>query len=50
MQITKNSMETATGPSEWFTGTVYIDAVAEPADPSRVAAASVHFTPSARTA
>lgn len=23
MQITRNSIETATGPSEWFTGTVY---------------------------
>ena len=50
MQITRNTTETATGPSDWFTGTVYIDAVAAPADPSRVQAASVHFTPGARTA
>ena len=50
MKITRNSLDSGRGPSEWFTGTVYIDAVAEPADPSRVAAASVHFTPSARTA
>jgi hypothetical protein len=28
MQITKNSIETASGPTEWLTGTVYIDAVA----------------------
>ena len=50
MQITKNSLETATGPSEWFTGTVYIDALAAASPPSRLQAASVHFTPGARTA
>ena len=50
MQITKNSLETTPGPSEWFTGTVYIDTVATPSEPSRVAASSVHFTPGARTA
>jgi quercetin dioxygenase-like cupin family protein len=50
MQITKNSIETASGPSEWFTGAVFIDAVAAPAETSRVQAASVRFTPGARTA
>jgi len=50
MQITRNSTETQAGPSEWFTGSVYIDAVAAPAGTSRAAAASVHFTPGARTA
>ena len=50
MQITKNSLDTATGPSAWFTGTVYIDAIAAPSEPSRLQAASVHFTPGARTA
>jgi quercetin dioxygenase-like cupin family protein len=50
MQITKGSIETVTGPSDWFTGTVYIDAVAAPSEPSRLAAGSVHFTPGARTA
>lgn len=25
MQITRNTVETATGPNEWFTGAVYID-------------------------
>ena len=39
MQITRNSGETATGPSDWFTGTVYIDTVAEPAAASRHCAA-----------
>jgi quercetin dioxygenase-like cupin family protein len=50
MQITRNSTETAVGPSDWFTGTVYIDTVATPAEPSRLNAANVHFTPGARTA
>ena len=50
MQITRNGIETMTGPSEWFTGTVYLDAVAAPSEASRVQATSVHFTPGARTA
>src|SRR5437588_7151203 len=50
MQITRSSIDTAAGPSEWFTGTVYIDAVATPSDQSRLSASSVHFTPGARTA
>ena len=41
---------TAAGPSEWFTGAVYLDAVATPSDASRLSASSVHFTPGARTA
>ena len=27
MQITRNTIETTTGPSEWFTGAVYVDTV-----------------------
>jgi len=50
MQITRNSIETARGPSDWFTGTVYIDPVAAPSDDSRVSVSNVHFTPGARTA
>jgi quercetin dioxygenase-like cupin family protein len=50
MQITRNSIQTAAGPSEWFTGAVYIDTVAAPSEGSRLSASSVHFTPSARTA
>jgi quercetin dioxygenase-like cupin family protein len=50
MQITRSSIDTLPGPAEWFTGAVYIDAVAAPAGQSRVNAASVHFTPGARTA
>jgi quercetin dioxygenase-like cupin family protein len=50
MQITKNGIDTARGPSDWFTGAVYVDTVAIPSSTSRVSASSVHFTPSARTA
>jgi quercetin dioxygenase-like cupin family protein len=50
VQITRSSIQTAKGPADWFTGDVYIDAVASPSDPSTIAAASVHFTPGARTA
>jgi quercetin dioxygenase-like cupin family protein len=49
MQITRNNVETASGPSEWFTGAVYLDAVTVPSDGSRLSATSVHFTPGART-
>jgi quercetin dioxygenase-like cupin family protein len=50
MQITRNSIETASGPSDWFTGQVFIDTVAAPTGGSRLSASSVHFTPGARTA
>ena len=50
MQITRNSVETMPGPSHWFTGDVYIDAVAAAPEPSRLQASSVHFTPGTRTA
>ena len=50
MKITRNGVETARGPSDWFTGAVYIDSVAAPSGASRVSASSVHFTPGARTA
>jgi quercetin dioxygenase-like cupin family protein len=50
MQITRNSLETNVGPSDWFTGTVYVDPVATASAPSRLTASSVHFTPGARTA
>ena len=50
MQIMRNSIDTTRGPAEWFTGNVYIDPVATASEPSRLQAASVHFTPGARTA
>jgi quercetin dioxygenase-like cupin family protein len=50
MQITRNTIETMAGPSEWFTGAVYVDTVAAPSNGSRLSASSVHFSPGARTA
>jgi len=47
MEITRNTAETARGPADWFTGTVFIDTIAA-APP--LGAAAVHFTPGARTA
>jgi quercetin dioxygenase-like cupin family protein len=50
MKITRGSTPTGRGPADWFTGEVFIDIVAEPSEPYRIAAANVHFTPAARTA
>lgn len=50
MEITKSTSETGRGPSEWFTGDVYLDTVAAPSGDFRISAALVHFTPGARTA
>jgi quercetin dioxygenase-like cupin family protein len=44
------STPSAKGPAEYFTGTVRIDHLLQPADPARVAGASVTFEPGARTA
>ena len=49
MQITRSSADTIKGPADWFTGDVYIDAVAAAPAPSRVSANLVHFMPGART-
>ena len=49
MQVTRNRVATQAGPSEWFTGAVFVDAVAAPSAGSHVSASSVHFTPGART-
>jgi quercetin dioxygenase-like cupin family protein len=48
--MTPNSLDTNAGPSDWFTGSVYIDTVATASGRSRLTASSVHFAPSARTA
>lgn len=50
MRITRNVSDTTPGPSDWFTGVVYLDPVAAPSDGSRISASNVHFTPGARTA
>jgi quercetin dioxygenase-like cupin family protein len=47
MKITRNQVDTFRGPAEWFTGTVFVDAVA---DAGPLGAVAVHFAPGARTA
>lgn len=49
MQIT-GSGETTPGPEDWPTGTVSVDTIAAAFGLSRLGAASVQFTPGARTA
>lgn len=41
---------TLIGPAEWFTGTVYLDEIAETVAPSYLRVHAVTFTPGARTA
>ena len=50
MKITRSTVETTPGPADWFTGSVFIDRLAVPSNLSALGAASVHFTPGARTA
>jgi len=50
MKITRSGIETQKGPADWFTGDVYLDAMAAPDGTSTFAAVLVHFTPGARTA
>lgn len=51
IQITRiGSQPSGRGPADWFTGTVRIDPLFQPAEPARTAAASVTFEPGARTA
>ena len=50
MEITRSTTDTTPGRSDWFSGAVYLDSVATPSAGSRLSAASVHFTPGARTA
>lgn len=50
MQITRNTVATTQGSSDWFTGAVFVDAVASPSGSSQIGAANVHFAPGARTA
>ena len=41
---------TAKGPTEWFTGDVWIDGIGQGRGPSPVTIGAVHFTPGARSA
>jgi len=51
MEIKRSgSQPSGKGPAEYFTGAVRVDPLFRPADPARVAGASVTFEPGARTA
>ena len=51
MEINRSGAQpSGKGPAEWFTGTVRIDPLFGPPDPTRVSGALVTFEPSARTA
>ena len=50
MRFTESGGQSAVGPADWFTGTVYIDSIRNPDDQSSVGCAHVRFTPGARTA
>ena len=41
---------TTKAPAEWFTGDVWVDAIVQGAEPSRVRVNTVRFSPGARTA
>jgi quercetin dioxygenase-like cupin family protein len=45
-----DTMPTARGPKDWFTGTVWMDRIIEAPRPARVRAVRVSFEPGARTA
>ena len=49
-EVHKSGGATATGPADWFTGTVFIDGIRNPDEQSAVGCAHVRFTPGARTA
>jgi quercetin dioxygenase-like cupin family protein len=50
MEIITERLESQRGPEEWFSGEVWLDAVATALAPSQVRVLSVHFAPGARTA
>ena len=51
MKVTRNGSQlSASGPSDWFTGTVRIDQPFQASEPARVSGAVVTFEPRARTA
>ena len=50
MKITQSGGQTGAGPTDWFTGAVYIDGIRNPDEQSAVGCAHVRFTPGARTA
>jgi quercetin dioxygenase-like cupin family protein len=50
MEIRRKRADTAAGPRELFTGSVWMDEIAAAGAPGRIRVLSVHFAPGARTA
>ncbi|MGW4369418.1 (R)-mandelonitrile lyase [Nocardia takedensis] len=50
MRYSRSDGSTATGPADYFTGTVYIDGIRDPDEQTALGCAHVRFTPGARTA
>ena len=50
MEISRKRADTRPGPTDWFTGPVWMDEIAAPVPPARTRVLSVHFAPGARTA
>ena len=50
MRITHSGGQTTPGSTDWFTGTVFLDAIRTPDEQTAIGAAHVRFTPGARTA
>lgn len=50
MKITKNIRPTILGPTDWFTGTVYVEPIRDPDEQTAIGCAHVRFAPGARTA
>jgi quercetin dioxygenase-like cupin family protein len=48
--VRTGSQPSRSGPAEWFTGSVRVDALFQPEEPSRVSGGLVTFEPGARTA
>jgi quercetin dioxygenase-like cupin family protein len=49
MRITQSGGNTGRGPSDWFSGEVYIDTIRSPDEQCGIGCAHVRFTPGART-
>ncbi|ONH22399.1 cupin domain-containing protein [Pseudofrankia asymbiotica] len=49
MQLTRSGARSVTAPSEWFTGTAWVDEIAAPVVASRVRVDTIHFAPGTRT-
>ena len=50
MKIRHSGGQTGRGPTEWFSGEVYVDTIRNPDEQSAIGCAHVRFAPGARTA